>query len=642
MIININRQPDCILPKSFFEGRFIPDVHPDSTDYQQWWDEQIRRCLFGYKDGGFYVPNNYYYHLNFKKINLLAEDGKPKLDFPLFSQEDLDLFLEIEDARQWQKGMMLITGRGFGKSFDAASVAEHEFTFYPASEVIVSASTLPFVDGLYGKIKLGLNSQPDEFRHLLLKNTESYMESGVEVTVNGKKKIEGYRSKIWKVAYDDKPGKTRGTRPNIHLWEEVGSWTGAASLIDCYNKTEASWWRGSVFTCFPFLIGTGGEMTTGGSADAREMFYNPESFNLKSYSYKGAKMGKFIPAFKKFGGFYEKDGLNHEKQAKEWLEKRRKSKEDNPTVYMQEIQEFPFEPDEAFLSKDGGWFPAALIQNRIADITKDPRKQIVQKGRLEWLKAGGRIVGIEWIDDVNGPFEKIEDPYIREGKYSPPEYLYVSGCDSFDALLEKEDPNKDTSKSKGSIVVYKRFLNANQTSHIFVAKLTQRTSDDVEFYQNTYKLNYYYNAQMLFEYTKIGIGRWYVTNKLSKYLMQRPQLEKEGIIKKTTSTNTYGVAMPEKVKVHAIKNYASYMKGALSEESGQVVDTKINDMYFLSQLKDALEFTFGSSKYDETMASAIALLAENELYNVEVEEAVENAYKFPTFKTNKYGRTYFG
>jgi hypothetical protein len=42
--IVIYNQPDCVLPKSFFEGRFPPDVHPDSLDWEQWWDDQTERC----------------------------------------------------------------------------------------------------------------------------------------------------------------------------------------------------------------------------------------------------------------------------------------------------------------------------------------------------------------------------------------------------------------------------------------------------------------------------------------------------------------------------------------------------------------------------------------------------------------------
>ena len=52
---------------------------------------------------------------------------------------------------------MLITGRGFGKSFAAASIAEHEFVFKEASECIISASTDFFASQLWSKIEPSVN-----------------------------------------------------------------------------------------------------------------------------------------------------------------------------------------------------------------------------------------------------------------------------------------------------------------------------------------------------------------------------------------------------------------------------------------------------------------------------------------------------
>jgi len=105
--IVIYNQPKCVLPKSFFEGRFPPDVHPDSLDYQQWWSEQIVRCKEGWRDGGFYVPPAYYYHLNFKKINMLDEHYKPFIGHPYFAMDDMELFQEMELARKDGQGLYL-------------------------------------------------------------------------------------------------------------------------------------------------------------------------------------------------------------------------------------------------------------------------------------------------------------------------------------------------------------------------------------------------------------------------------------------------------------------------------------------------------------------------------------------------------
>jgi len=308
--IIIKNQPDCILPKSFFEGRFPPNIHPDSLDWAEWWDEQERRCVEGWSDGGYSVTGPYYYHMNLKKINMLNEHGNPTFDHPWFAYEDQQLFNDVQKARDAKKGLMLITGRGFGKSFAAASIAEQEFVFKEASECIISASTDFFASQLWSKIELGLNSIHPELRPNFLRKKMDYRESGFAFKDDdGVETIIGYLSKLHKVTYDNDPGKTRGTRPNIHIFEEVGSWSGSAKLTDCYDQTEASWWRGKNFTCFPMLIGTGGQMKQGGSADAKKMFYDPDAYNLMAFEYNGKKVCKFVQAYRKFEGFYEKSGV---------------------------------------------------------------------------------------------------------------------------------------------------------------------------------------------------------------------------------------------------------------------------------------------------------------------------------------------
>jgi hypothetical protein len=975
--IVIYNQPDCVLPKSFFEGRFPPDVHPDSLDWEQWWDDQTERCKNGWSDGGYKVTGPYYYHLNHKKINMLNHVDKPMIGHPYYSEEDQQLFNDIAEAREDGQGLILLTGRGFGKclargtkvlmyngtlkevqnvekgdllmgpdskprkvlgttygtddlyevvqrqgmnytvnsrhmlslrrnpgkqlsdkwvpyneygdvcnipikefasksqkfwntfsgyrhqgvefksksvtispywlglwlgdgnnhntgisskddeiveeiykyakelglkvtinqnksktcptytlsignaggrnplislmkgynllknkhvpfdysrnsknvrlqllaglidsdgyykkgvysftlkdkqliddiefiahslgfktrkhqkirkiksldfqanywyisiygnvdvipcklkrkqaidinknkdpyitsikeikykgigqyygfeldgdhlfiledgtvthnSFDISSLAEHEFIFYPASEVIVSASSDFFAKELWFKINLGLNSVHDELRPNLLTSNRDYMESGMKWTDpdTSKQKTIGYRSKMHRVVYDNEPGRTRGTRPNIHIFEEMGSWSGAAKLIDCYNQTEASWWRGSKFTCFPVLIGTGGQMKQGGSEDAKVMFEDPEAFNLKAfeYQYTEEKTGKFFPAFVKFGGFYEKTGVSDQEGAKKWLQARREKKKKNVKTYQQEIQEFPFNPEEAFQISGSNIFDYNLLYNRYKSLrTNAELKAVVQKGNLKFVRNGSTIVGVEWEqDDENGIFEIVEHPHIDSNTHKPVRHLYVSGCDSFDAVAE-EDADNDN-KSKGSIFVYKRFWKATETGNMFVAKITQRTNDATKFYWNTVKLNMYYGCKMLYEHTKIGIAQHYITNKLHHMLYERPKLDSVGVIKKQYSTNTYGVTMPIQIKQHAIMRLAQYY------------DNNLEVCYFASQILDAMEFKWKSNKHDETMAASIAILADDDMYQLSIQENKKSIRKFPTFVLDRRGK----
>lgn len=631
-------QPACILPASFFEGRFTPDFHPESLDYEQWWDEQINRCIAGWSDGGYRIPGNFYYHLNFKKINLInPATNRTELNYPLFSFEDQELFTDCEQARQQGKGLMLITGRGFGKSFDAATIAEHEYTFFPSSEIIISASTSGYADKLWEKIKMGLNSQPDDLRHNYLFEDKDYIQSGEKVTENGKQRVQGYMSQMRKIVYDKEPGKTRGSRPAIHIFEEIGSWTGAAKLKQCYKMTEASWWRGKRFTCFPLMIGTGGEMETGGSEDAKDMAYNPDSYNLLSFIYKDQKVIKFYPAYRKFEGFYEESGVSDEKGAKEFLDARRESKKGDPDMARQESMEFPFELEEAFQTKGDNIFPIAILENRFADLHRNTELlNTVKKGHLHFLKDGKRVVGVDWEENPNGVFEVAEFPiWLRKDWVGEkPKDLYISGIDSFDSVLEKTTAKvraKQEKKSKGSHFVFKRGgWKAEETGRLFVAKLTQRTEDSTEFYWNTIKLNLFYGScKALIEYTMKGIFHHYISNGFEYLLYKRPRLDST-VVKESISTNTYGIAMPIEVKLDIIKNFARHIR-----------ETNAEDMYFVSQIKQCIDFRFGSSAFDEVMASAITLFADKDMVKIGVRQVQKENASFPVFRRDTYGNLVF-
>lgn len=635
--IEVYGQPECALPKSFFEGRFIPDFHQESLDYEQWWDEQVNRCLYGFKDGGYAATPAYYYHLNFKKINMLDERGSILIFHPYFSDEDQQLFLEVDEAKRDGQGIIIGTGRGFGKSYDISSIVEHGFTFHEGHESIISASIEKYVNELQQKIELGLNSQPDQIRLGLLEDTKLRKLSGYKIKVNGQEKKEGLFSSIKKIIYDADPDKTRGTRPSIHVFEEGGSWaTGKASLKQCYKKTEPSWWRGKFYTSLPIIIGTGGSMDNGGSEDFKEMFNHPRSYNLKSFEWDGERIGKFIPAYRKFSGYYERSGKSDEKGAKVFLDGRRESKMEDPELYRQETMEFPFNPKEMFQVSGTGWMPAALLEKRYADIERTPElKAMVQRGDLDFVYAGSRITGVTWTANPKGIFEIVEHPIWTRSNWSGahPKGLYVSGCDSFDAV--EEEGSQDSKKSPGCIYIWKRFWRVSETSRFFVARLKQRTDDAKEFYWNCIKLLLYYSGEypckMLGEYTKIGIFRHFIENHFEWLLYPRPKLDTvETGVKKTTSTNRYGVTMPGPIKRYVIKNYADTLK-----EPG-IMEL----MYFLQLILDNLAFSFegyDKNRHDDTMAAAITLLADGDMFNVAVKVAEVQAINWPVFRTNAKG-----
>ena len=645
--IRVYNQPDCDLPKSFFEGRFVPRFHPESLDYEQWWEEQTRRCIDGWKDGGFSCSPVHYYHLNFKRINMLdVATGATIMEHPYFSYEDQELFNITQECKTHpdKPGIILITGRGWGKSFYTASVVEHEFTFTDVSECFVSASTAPFANRLWQKIEAGLNSQPSEIKRALIAEPADEIQSGFEDRdpATGQWRVYDDQSFIRKVVYDSDPDKTRGSRPNLHIFEEIGSWTGAASLLDCYKKTEASWRRGKFITTLPIYIGTGGAMDTGGSIDAKLMFENPEEYRCRAFEYGDVKIGKFYPAYVKFSGFYEKSGVSDTVGAKEYLDAMRESKKKNLDLFRQETSEFPYNPQEAFQTSGSGVFPIDILERQYVKIERSPAlKKMVQRGHLDWIRSGSKITGVEWRADEDGPFEILEHPEWtkktwEKGKISN---LYIAGCDSFDAVAEdtvklkklKADVTRGR-KSRGANYIFKRFFPSLQmTTRLFVARIVERTDDATVFYDNTIKLNMYYNAKVLVEYTKLGILQHYIHTGYEHMLYKRPRLDST-VIKESTSTNRYGVAMPIQTKRHVVTLLAKYVR------------TDCDQILFQSLLRDMMRFSYeglDKNDHDDTMGAAICMLADDDMYNTAVKEEEKVSWSFPVYRRDPSGNLVF-
>lgn len=626
-----SKQSRCILPLSFFEGRDIPNFHPESLDSRQWWGEQIRRCREGWNDGGHSVTGRHYFHMNFRNIRMMMEGNRRLSFFPYFSDSDQDTFRIMDAARANGKGVLLITGRGWGKSYLGSTMATYEFTMFPATETIISSSIKKYADLLWKKCMEGVNSLPSQIRPTLYVDRQDEIESGYKEKQNGKEQIKGYRSQMKKIIFEDDPGKTRGGRPDLHLWDEIGSWK---NLIRCYQMSEASWWVGGQYTCFPLLMGTGGEMKSGKSEGAMKMFLDPEAYNLMAFDQTEDEKGPsfktclFIPADMKFGDYYEDTGISDRAGARKFLEARREKKKDNTDNYNQEIQEFPLKWEEAFYVSGSTTFNTYKLNEQIANIRRNKLEKRIDRGNLEWKRVNGNIVGVEWRRDPKGIFDILEHPKINPTEGRPWGKLYLSGCDSYDSFGVESDNGEDD-RSKGAIFMYKRILNITDTSDLFVAKCTLRNKDSNVFYEATAKLNMYYNAKMLYEHTKIGIMDWYERNKFLHLLYPKPKVAyAEAGIKRSKSNNKYGLPMPTKIKEYIIDEYAKY------------IVAKAHDMYFLSQLEDAINFQWGSSKHDETMAAALCIAASNDMHEVEVKQTARKR-RMPTYQKDANGNMVF-
>lgn len=310
------------MPKKFNVQHYRPipnNGHPtldvSSLAYQDYWEEEMHRCINGYKPpGGEWIPGNYYWYLNYYMI--LGNDGtdsnRKSLIYPWYRDMDKEYFMLFDTCRKEGKGMIVIKARDKGFSYMNSGLVGHEFTFFPHSEVGIAAGLGVTANSFFEKTKKGLMNQHPNFRHGWLKDTKDVLRAGYrQKNAEGRWEIGGYQSVIHCRTMDD-PEVYKGERLSIMIFEEAGEFK---RLKNAYMSSKACFMDGAMQYGVPVIGGTGGDIDAA-SADFMDMYYNADAFNL---------IPMFIPASRALHGFFSpKTGVDDEQKAYEYIEGERK------------------------------------------------------------------------------------------------------------------------------------------------------------------------------------------------------------------------------------------------------------------------------------------------------------------------------
>lgn len=210
---------NALHPK-FYEGRTPPPVPIDSYENIEWYEDQLKRCVFGFEWKGQRISGDLYWLLNFSPFLVAQKDKNGKVtkefevSYPYYSQIQDYMFKLIEEAHMEGKAFMLMSGRGIGKSYGIMSILNKIYHVKPRSHNVVSASNSIHSSEAFSKVRQMINST--ELMHPTLalaraKDSATMIESGHDVTRDGVKYEEGPRSKIQQIIYGDNPGITRGS-----------------------------------------------------------------------------------------------------------------------------------------------------------------------------------------------------------------------------------------------------------------------------------------------------------------------------------------------------------------------------------------------------------------------------------------------
>lgn len=547
-----------------------------------------------------------------------------------------------------------IEARGGGKSFFASNLIGwnflHDGVFSydelinkPKSETLVGAIDTKYSSGLLKKVKLGFENLSggielgDKYYPApFLKKYSGSWESGKTVVAEYDQKIgnnwikRGSKSMIYHRSFADNPMAANGTRPGFTALEEIGF---MGNLIPALGQLKECTANGAEKFGTIWMFGTGGDMAGGSTEAVKEVFYNPEAFDClvfeDDYENKG-KIGYFVPAWRTLNQFKNDEGVTNEVIAKKYLEDERTKLANGKTKQplYDELQNRPIVPSEAFLVQQGNTFPVAELKEHLAHIESSERAKGV--GTTGWMQRGKEGQAIFKPDHdltpADYPTKYSKDPkgavVIWEQPISNPPYgAYIAGIDSID------QDQAESSSSMGSIIIYKRFINSDQTYHLPVAEYTGRPEFATDFYEQCRRLLEYYNAKALYENQTPGIKAYFETKNCLHLLHRQPAIIKS-ISPNSKVDRTFGTHMTAQIKDAIEIMTRDWLKTELSP--GVLQLTKI---YSIPLLKELIGYN-KDGNFDRVIAFMLVIMQDLEMHKIVVEEEVQEVAE-DTFFTKK-------
>jgi hypothetical protein len=630
-----------------------------TTGYKEYWDEETRRCLFGWTaDDGDFISGYNYFYLNYSPIliveereikigeNLTKKIVERKRDFPKFYDYDYQYFNYIEEAEHLGKHAVVIKARRKGYSYKGSSMLCRNFYLIPQSKSYAIASENEYLtkDGLLTKawdLMSWIDANTAWTKKRQKVDTKMHKRASYVVNNEGTMIEAGIMSEIIGVTLKNDIQKARGKAAKLILWEEGGKFPG---LKDAWQIARPSVEQGS--NVFGLMIAYG----TGGTNEAdytglKDLFYEPDGYNVLSVDNiwdEGSikKCGFFVPDYANMEGyddqgrsFMDNDGNTNIKIAIEYSLKERQKIIDNATdrnAIDRYIAEHPFNPMEATLQLSGNIFPKKDLIRHLAHIrNNEDIKNFKQVGEL-YTDEVGLLKWRQSKDLKDLTKYKLDKTTNREGAIviwehpmdNPPWGLYIGSCDSYDY-------DKSGTDSLGSVFIYKRFQTFEYSYDTIVAEYTGRPDTADDFYEIVRKLLVYYHANVLYENQNPGLSVYFKNKHIDYLLADQPGIISK-IIKDSKVARVKGTHM-----VTALKDWAEgRLRDWLIEEyePGKKNLTKI---YSEPLLEELIAYN-DKGNFDRVSAMFILMIYIEELHELHVKkkeeiEKVNLLFEFPLF-----------
>lgn len=539
-------------PSWFTEARdtFVRTGHytrfrRNSRSWRAFWKEQFIRCKYGMTSHGYTITGDHYYFLNFyrlKDLDNVEEAGMGRQEiFPNFLEGQYEWFHYLKLARKLRMNACMMKARGAGYSEIEASIISNSYNVIKGSINVCTAFAQTQLDKLLEKVWANINwlyyNTDGGMAHLSQAKNSNYLRRASHYEIRDGQKIEvGWGSQIQGII-TDKPGKLRGDRTDILMFEECGLWP---QFTKAYTQADALVGQIGRQWGLRLMGGTGGE--TGPQMEGlRKMYYEPQLFGVLPYRHNFTKNGEyaitsfFLPAFRtiKELSLLDSRGWLDDEDGKAYFNKTRDLKAQDPKEFTTFCAEYCFDGEEAFSLEGNNKFNKILIAEQLANIRIHKDSPKPERGTLEYIFKNGQhskenITGLRWIKNNTGDIQIIEHPiwtqvsYDEEGnelKYEKMNSLYVAGIDSID--LGMEDTSALTKDPSNFCIVIKR-RQFGLKDPTYVAMYKARPNDVRDAYKTAIKLLQYYNCKANLEATRVSMLSWAREKKYLNYFMYRP------------------------------------------------------------------------------------------------------------------------
>ena len=542
------------------------------------------------------------------------------------------------------KNFMMMGSRGFGKSYSVAGgVAGHEFVFDgmksydpeliknpPSTEIVVGAGDAKYSGDILKKTQFGLDNLPGGieignkfFPSPFAKQYGGSWYSGKEIIAEYKKKlggtwkVMGSKSKIKHRTFKDNPFAANGTRPAVMVMEEIGMFN---NLKASHEASVECMKNGAYKFGSCMYLGTGGDMEGGGTVDARDMFYNPDVYDMISFDDEWEDKGKisyFVPAYRGLNQFKDDNGNTQEQPARDYLDKFRenlKKGKNARSALDAELQNRPLVPSEVFLTRTGNLFPVADLLTRLAELEASNRERNhdyigelyvdTESKKIKW-KPNAKLqpiyeFPIRGNDNIAGCVIIHEMPY-EDGSGEIPYGMYLAGTDPY-------DHDESTTSSLGSTFILNKLTNR------IVAEYTGRPDTANQYYENVRRLLKFYNARCLYENERKGLFQ-YLEHKHETFLLaDQPEIIKD-VIQHSKVQRQKGMHMSKPLKMYGEELIKMWLLEPYENE-GLLNLHKIRSVALLKELISYNDI----GNFDRVMALMMVVYHLEEVKKIKVEK----------------------